>query len=730
MPRSIHRSRWLALAFVSLTGCGGTRAMSGGFDLAFPDNRAADVGQVAQTVAASRSEEAPALVVLAPPAPARGLTVFALPTGQRLWQTAERVDTRPTVVGDVVVSHVERAVIGWSASDGRERWRLSDRGHALIGAGGDAELLALTLGPGSISRRQGVILALDPRTGATRFERTVEQSLGRPTAGGGFVFVPWSGQYLSIFDARGEERARLRNLNDVIGRVERQQGAVYFGARALYRLGPEAAAARRDPNVTFALPREDLPGTPTLTVDGYAPSMAGMNARERVSVIYRADPSQGGTAMVDGLVYALFHRVIFALDAHDGAVRWAFAHTADIAGAEPVRGGLMLVDERGEAALLDARGGHAVWRQSLGTRAAQAVIHVPLDFAPPRTSGETPLTPAATLIAAAGGTDSRMLPARLFATRALAVIPGVEATQGLIDIASRRGYPPALRTAAGEALSRRTEGTDAMLAALESHYDYVRQTSAPPVGFIARALATARERRGVPALVSHLQDPDTPAEELPLLVAALQELGEPSAVPALLDFVRLYHADDGPVPALGGGNAMNDRSLQEQEAINAALTLAVQAIARLAGPVEQRWLQALAVDSNTLEPVRLALVRTLQSDPTVTPTTASAGAAGSEEPDEERFDPNLPPPRISMAMIRNAMDPARPQMMQCLNGMTSRPSQVRVSFRYDRTGTITDATVTPPTLQPCLAPLVQRVRLPASQVAREIGTYYLLGGPQ
>lgn len=725
--------RTCVVGFVLVTGlacCQGSGALSQGFHPDFPDNRPGELAGIVATLAAHPAPEAPAMVVITPPPPARGMAAFALPSGRRLWQVGTRIDARPTVVGDVVVSHADRAVIAWDARNGHERWRLADHGYSLIGCGGDHTVVALSLGAGGLNRRHGMLLAVNPRTGAVLFERQVEQALGVPTAAAGYVFVPWSGQYLSVFDVgRGEERARIRNLNDVLARARREGSAVYFGARAMYRLAPEAATGRRDTTVTFILPRDDLPGNPPLMPDGYVPAPAGINARERVAVIHRPDPSRPGTAMLDGALYALFHRVVFALDAHNGTVRWAYTHDADIAGAEPVRGGLLFVDERGNAVLLDAGNGSVTWQQALDAATAQAVIHVPIDFAPPRNVTPSVLPAVTTLIAAAGGTDTRLLPARLFAVRALATVPGAEATRGLLDIASRPNDPQELRAAAGEALSRRTEGIDALLEALNTHYDYVRGTRSPPVGFIARALANARDRRGVALLVSHLHDPETPATELPPLVAALKDLGDATVVPALLDFVRLYHSDDGLVPPVTGGDPVNDRSVSEQESLTAAMELAIQAIAQLGGPPERRWLQALLEDQNTMEPIRTVLQRVLSGSSRASNTDTDTSSTGSHQPDDTAVHPALPPSRLTMEMIREDFEPLRERMMQCLSGLPSRPAQVRITFRYDSQGNIASPSIIPPSLTPCLLPLVNQVRLRPSQVAREIGTYYLVGGP-
>ncbi|MEI8258281.1 MAG: hypothetical protein WCJ30_21605, partial [Deltaproteobacteria bacterium] len=459
----------------------------------------------------------------------------------------------------------------------------------------------------------------------------------------------------------------------------------------------------------------------------------GVNARERVAVLSRPDPSRSGAHMLNDMVYVLFYRTVFALDAQ-GSVRWAYVHAAaDIAGASPVRGGLVFVDERGTAVMLDGRAGNAVYTQALASPTSQAVISVPVDFAPPRASEEPALTPAASLIAAAGGTDNRLLPARLFAARALAGIPGDEATRGLLDISGRRAYPQELRAAAGESLGHRTDGLDAMLLALATHADYLHQTEAPPVGFIARALANAHERRAIAPLIAHLSDPETPATELPPLVAALRDFGDPSAIPALLDFVRLYHADEGIVPPIGEGEGINDRSLSEQQAVNSALELAIGTIAQTGGPPERRWLQAQLDDTNTLEVVRAVLRRALSGESAAPGSSAGLAVGGNgtatAEPAEDVDDPNIPPTHLTPEMIADGFEPVRAEMMHCLDGMTSRPAQVRLTFRYDSDGHVTNVMVAPAVLQRCVEAIAPRVHLRTSQTPRDIGNYYLMGGP-
>ena len=704
-----------------------------GFDIHFADNRGADVGAVAAQIAARPVSDEPALVVVAPPAPARGIAVFSLPDGRRLWQTATRVDSRPVIAGGVVVAHANGQVSGWDARTGQERWHVPDHGYSLIGAGGDNDHIAISLGPGGISQRHGVFVVVDARTGSVRYEQEVEQALGAPTAVGGYAFVPWNGQYLSIIDVgNGTERARIRSADDLFSRADHEGNAVFFGSRVQYRLASASANGHREGSETYAIPREDLPGNPPFLTDGYAAAFLGVNARERVAVVSRPDPSQNGSHLLGDTFYVLFHRVLFALDAGNGAVRWAHLHNADISGAEPLRNGVAFVDERGNAVMLDGRAGNVVFSQNLGGPSAQAVFSLPADFTPPHANEEPAQSPAATLIEAAGGTDNRLLPARVFAARALASIPGDEATRGLLDIAGRQNYPQELRAAAGEALAHRTDGVDAMLAALQHHADWVRQIQAPPVGFIARGLASAHERRAVALLASFLADPDVPAEELPPLVGALKDFADPAAVPALLDFVRLYHADEGIVPPVGEGDGINDRSLPDQNAVTAAIELAIQAIAQLGSPADRRWLQALADDTNTIEPVRVALQRSLSGDSSApanaTASNGSGGGSNAAGGGAEIDDPNIPPPRLTADMISDGFSAVHDQMMHCLDGMTSRPAQVRLTFRYDSEGHVSNVLVLPASLQRCLEPIATGVTLRHSQTLRDIATFYLVGG--
>jgi hypothetical protein len=197
----------------------------------------------------------------------------------------------------------------------------------------------------------------------------------------------------------------------------------------------------------------------------------------------------------------------------------------------------------------------------------------------------------------------------------------------------------------------------------------------------------------------------------------------------MLDFLRLYHADDGLVPQVDGSEPINDRSIGDQEALVSAMEQCALALARSPLPAHRRWLEAFAVDPNTVDALRPALRRAL-TNPDAASSSGRTASSGATEAVIAPDDPNIPPPRLTMERIAEAMEPVRDELRACLRSLSAMPAQVRITFRYDHEGTITTPSVTPSELSACVLPIVSRVRLPRSQSAREIGTYYLIGAPR
>jgi hypothetical protein len=104
-----------------------------------------------------------------------------------------------------------------------------------------------------------------------------------------------------------------------------------------------AAAALASAKATLTTEQLDL---------GYTTLRAGVDARERVRLLWRPDPVLPGVVLLHNTVFALYHRDVFALDAQTGAVRWAYVSPQDLAGVAVVRAGLVVIDDHGVASLL------------------------------------------------------------------------------------------------------------------------------------------------------------------------------------------------------------------------------------------------------------------------------------------------------------------------------------------------------------------------------------------
>lgn len=748
----IAMKRYATILSGALAACASTAVFRGDFSLQRAASTAAEIGAVAERVALTRASATPPLAVLVDADPSTGFAIHALPSGQRLARVDARLQSRPWIAGDLVLARVGSEVVAWG-TDGQRRWAVPDGGTDLVGAARDGDLVALTLGGAGVSRRNGTLLVVDASRGAVRMRRADGHAFGVPAIAGDDVALPWDGQNVSILSVREDrEVARVRSRDDVIGWARREGPSLWFGARSLYRLDRAASAGTREAATRFAFTRDDLPGAAPFAPDGYTSLRAGVDARERVRLLWRPDPSGAGARVAGATVYALFHQVVFGMDPQDGAVRWAYLHRGDLVGAEATAQGAVLADADGDVMLLDARDGRVAWRVAAGARSSQAVLQVPVD-AVFSGGGEAAARPRVdALLAVARSTETRLLPARTFAVRALAAIDEPAASAALVQVLVDAAAPPELRSLAGDALARRTNTTEALRAALETHYDFVRGTAAPPSGQLARGVATAADRRATPLIAAHLLDPATPTAELPALAAALRELGDPSAVPMLDEFVRRYHADIGRVVPPGGTDAIEERDLGEQQHIDAALEQAVEALARLAGPRAERLLARVEAHPTTPEPVRAAAARALAvvraaaqqasrapeppspapqparsaAEPALAtspaPSTASASATLGSRVDLTLAEPVT---RLSQSAIDEAFTALRPRLLECLRGAPSRPLQVRIQFRYEGDGSISQPVVLPTAFGACMGPIVQSLRLPGSAASRELGTYFL-----
>ncbi|MBK6530577.1 MAG: hypothetical protein IPF99_13490 [Deltaproteobacteria bacterium] len=312
----------LVLAALGL-GCAGS-IYRGAFSLSTPSSDAAVLASVADRVRVATPTSLPPVAAIVADDPAQGLTVVDLGTGAASGRVAAPIASRPVVAGDLVLARSGGSIVAWSLS-GAERWRFPDEGLDLVGASRDGERVAVVLGGAGVTRRRGVLRVVEAGDGSAVARTEIAHSLGPPTLVGDDVFVPWDGQNLSVLDARtGDERSRVRSRDDVVGFSFREGHAVYYGARALYRLGPESASGTAEGTPHYQPRRDELPGGAPFALDAYTSLRAGADARERVRLAWRPDPALPGVALLHNTVFALYHRDVFALDATTGALRWAY----------------------------------------------------------------------------------------------------------------------------------------------------------------------------------------------------------------------------------------------------------------------------------------------------------------------------------------------------------------------------------------------------------------------
>ncbi len=688
--------RWL-LFLATLSACG---AASGGpaFSPTYPDN----VDEAIQAVL-TRLRTAP------PnddePAVAAGVTddelmVVDLRERRLLWrQAVVSPVSAPRIAGELVLLHERSGIVARDLRSGAIRFTQPDEALYLAGADGEGErtVLSLTTG-GGVGARSKIVLA---RAGHIVWTKSIDYAAGAPALAAGMVFIPWATQNLSILDAdTGEELARVRIADTVIGRAFRQGNSVYFGQRGLFRLTASITGGRTEAAAYFEPQLPEFPGDPPFMVDPYQPAPAPSSALHRVRYAWHAAGEGDEVRLADDNLYAIFYRVVFALDPAGDSVRWVYVHERDIVGAQGQAGGLLIADADGGFTRLSAHDGLPHWSHDADTTALAASLRAE-GFAP----DEGPQGQAAPLrdqlLAAAHDPDARLVPARVLATRMLAALPEAEATGHLIALCDDRRAPPPVKTAACEALAERTTGSELVLEALERHARFLAQTTAPPVGALARAAVHMQAREAVPLLLSHVRDPATEAPDLAPLIDAIAALGDRSALEPLRDFLRLYHAE------------------ATDDALVAAVGAAADALVALEGASAAETIEPLAEDPLAPEPARARLRATLsalaaEEEQGEEPPSDGEGEATTDDGATDAATDERPE-RIDAAVVARTLDPVQAELRACLRQDSEGARAARLVLRIGGDGTLQHVSVSPRRLAGCIEPIVRRARFPASR---------------
>lgn len=693
----------------TLSACGGA---SGAFSATFPDSRESDIAHVVARIDAAPARTPNSIAVGVTEGSAPELFAYDLRQGQKLWSLPTHTSVMPVVAGNTVITDEDRRITGRDLRTGEQTFEFDSEALHLVGGDGEGRsgVFVLSTGGGVIASSKIFFIDGD----SIRWTRTAEHACGVPAFHAGMVFVPWGTQNVSVLDSdSADEIARIRIRDDVVGHAFVEGTNVYVGQAGLFRVTSAIAHGTKAEAAYLAVHTPDLPGRPAFLRDAYVPPPNASSAAHSVRFAWRPNGTGDEVHLQADTLYLVFYRTIVALDPSGERVRWLHQSTEDVVGASVQSNGLLIADHTGALTLLDHTDGRPGWHGSLGVAASSVDLgsgDLNLALSPEGEAGNV----RDQLTAAAEDTDARLVPVRVLAVRWLAAIAEPEVTENLVAICSAPRVPPSVHNAACTALAERTTGGDQILAALERHASFLQGTSVPPVGALAQAAMRMNERRAVPLLIAHLRDPQTPLEDLPALVNALKTLGDRSAADSLEDFVRLYHAEDA------------------TDSLTSALSLAIDALVALAGPVSADALREVADDPLGIGQVRSRAAAALEGLGEASAAAQQADAVRQNgEPDAEPTegsdaDADPRPEMLTMQHVEAALSPTMNDLQTCMRQDRTHPPSVRIVIVVDGEGQVQQVTTQPPSAQACIAPFVTGATFPANRRGtRQVLTYTL-----
>lgn len=707
--RSLAPLACTSLVALVLTACGGAMPA---FSSRFPDNSPSGVDQILRRIGNAAAPETPAIAVGIGSAPTR-LYAFDLESQRVLWSEATNARFAPIVTGDYVMTQETGGIVARDLRTGAERFVLDDDGMTLNGASAYKRSVAVVKTRGNGVYAESTVTFVEGTS--VQWERSLRFTAGSPAVVGDVVLVPWGNQNITALDAlSGDEFARVRVTDSVIGHVLPVGNQVFAaGLQGFFPLTAKVVSGRAQEGSYFAHQERDLPGRPKLIRDAYAlsPMPAADSAEHRIRLSWEpALDDSGQVTVTDHHLYMVFYRFVFALNPDGTSASWVYTHESDIVGSAAQAGGVVIADDAGGLTFLSAQDGRRAWTHSSGI--ASSVVSFGLNARVDGGSGNADAPPPVReqLFIAAQDHDARLVPGRVLAVRMLAALDDAEATPKLIELCDDARLPSPVRTAACESLGTRTQGGDAILAALGRHASFLDGTSAPPIGAFAGAAVAAGVPGVASALVAHLTDPSTASRDLPALISALSALNDAAAGPALADFLRLYHAD------------------AEDEHMITALKLTVDAVVKLALPNAMEVLSDVAGDALAnfaiREHARLALDRleALAEEQAAAAEREANAAEGNNgdtaeptptEAEDAPTRPTGPPARLTLALVEQTLLPVRTQLRACLKSGERVVHSARIVLVVED-GSLLSVSVVPQSTQACLEPIIRGLTFPTT----------------
>ena len=505
--------------------------------------------------------------------------------GGEPWNFEHALDSRPVVIGTVVVGMGDGELFALDARTGTQLWARRASG-SLRGAGDDGHTTVVSLSSKGENATTILVVAHD---GRVIRQLEAQPVVGTPAIVGPFAFFPWQPKQLTVYDiTSGDEVARLE-LPAPASSAFTLGGAVFVGESSLHRF--DDLAEKRFVSVTA--PSRTLPGSPAWHRSGAQPLPVHADARDMIRLFAR--PTASGPLAIEGrTLVGTYLQLAFGLDAETGETQWIRTMPSELLGGAAYPGGTALCDASGTITFVDAFTGNATGSASLGHKVSSCVVQVD-DFARARTPRETSLAQELTAALTLG--NGELLPMQRELLRELQDRRDEDFTKTLIDVASSARTPRALVGEVRAALAARRTGTRHMLEALSRHYDFLQGEDPPPLGPLAEALAKLGELSAAPLLAEHLLDPANASAEIEKVALALVYLATERELPQLETFFALH------------------RATADDDALVGAVAHVARAIVAVAGDEGRAFVAKGVSDPTTHPAVRAYITEWLDSAP-------------------------------------------------------------------------------------------------------------------
>jgi len=520
----------------------------------------------------------------------------------KTWTYKHVLESRPQLAGPLVIGQGGGEVFAVDALSGTQKWVTKAKGK-LIGAGSDGKWTALTM---KVS--EGSAFYILNAEGSIKTDKITEMPLTDPAVVGGMVLVPWKALYVTAFEASSGDQIATFVTDTETTHVLPIGGAVFAGQGRLVRFDEGILKAKQGGS-TLAVPPKELPNVSRR--DLYVPPDHGdkvtSDAIDYTVLAGRPNPS-GPAGFVGDRVYGGYYRLMMGWSAKDGKLAWVHTGKDDVVAAAAAKDGVVVVDKAGNVKLLGGAGGTLVKTMSLGKPVMSADVFVDnLSVGGGAASKDLTdqLKEAVTLKA------DELATAQAYLLEQAAAIPDEDATGVLLEVADSERTAGGLRDTARAAIALRTNGAKAMIALLARHANFLKDTRTPPVGPMAKALATMKEKSASQPLIDQLLDPALPNKDLLQTAEGVAALSSADQVPHLKRFISMYR-----------GSATGNITLGD------SISVIAGAILRLDGDKGKEWLASTAKDPLTDTDVRTSINKALD-------------AAAPKKKDEPKDEPKV-----------------------------------------------------------------------------------------